>query len=218
MTSPRLTLFHSPNSRSTGALLLLEELGAPFDLHVVNLKAGEARTPAFLRVNPLGKVPAVKHGEALITEQVAVFLYLADLCPAAKLAPALDDARRGPYLRWLVTYGSCFEPAVVDRAMKREPAQRGMSPYGTFEELFAVLITQLETSPYLLGAQISAADLLWGIGLAWTTQFKLIPEHPAVAAYVGRVMSRPAAVKVREEDAARAAEFERANAAASSAA
>ena len=72
-----ITLFHSPNTRSTGALILLEELGAPYTLHVLNMKAGEQRQPAFLAVNPLGKVPAIRHRGVLVTEQVAVFIYLA---------------------------------------------------------------------------------------------------------------------------------------------
>src|ERR1700761_5376389 len=125
-----ITLFHCPQSRSSGALTLLEELEAPYKLHVLNMKAGEQRRPEYLAVNPLGKVPAILHRGELVTEQVAIFIYLADLFPQAGLAPALDDRLRGPYLRWLVYYGSCFEPAVVDRGLKREQAPLAMSPYG----------------------------------------------------------------------------------------
>jgi glutathione S-transferase len=206
MTSAALRLFHAPNTRSAGALMLLEEIGQPFTLHTVNMKAGEQQQPAFRKLNPLGKVPTLKHGEAMITEQVAIFLYLADLFPAAKLAPALDDMQRGPYLRWLVTYGTCFEPAVTDIALKREPPAYAMSAYGSFDALFASLVSQLEAGPYLLGDRFSAADLLWGIGLSWTTMFKLLPDHPTIAAYISRVMERPAVVKVREQDAALAAQ------------
>ena len=115
----KVTLFHSPSTRSTGALTLLYELGAQFDLHVLNFKAAEQRGAAYLAINPMGKVPAVKHGEALVTEQVAVFLYLADLYPEAGITPAVGDPLRGPYLRWMAYYGSCFEPALIDRALKR---------------------------------------------------------------------------------------------------
>jgi glutathione S-transferase len=87
----RVTLFHAPNTRSTGALALMEELGADFELQVLNFKASEQRGAAYLAVNPMGKVPAVKHGDALITEQVAVFLYLADLYPDA--GPGATDRR-----------------------------------------------------------------------------------------------------------------------------
>ena len=110
-----VTLFHSPNSRSGSALVLLEELGADYELKVLNLKTGEQRQPAYLAVNPMGKVPAIRHGDAVVTEQVAVYLYLADLYPEAGLAPAIGDPLRGPYLRWMAFYGSSFEPALMDR-------------------------------------------------------------------------------------------------------
>src|SRR5580704_8870559 len=101
MTADRkITLYHSPNTRSSGALLLLEELGAPYELQVLNMKAGEQRQPGYLAINPMGKVPAVRDGDALVTEQVAIFLYLADRFPEAKLAPAISDPLRGPYVRW----------------------------------------------------------------------------------------------------------------------
>src|ERR1700760_3096024 len=152
----QVTLFNSPNTRSTGALILLEELGAAYNLHVLNMQAGEQRQPAFLAVNPMGKVPAIRHGDALVTEQVAIYLYLADLFPAAGLAPKPTDPARGPYLRWMVFYAACFEPAVVDRAMKREPGQLAMSPYGDFETVLATLSAQLKRGPYILGEAFSA--------------------------------------------------------------
>src|SRR5664279_1806432 len=101
-----LTLFHLPNTRSTGALILLEELGAPYELHVLNRKISEQRSAPFLAVNPMGKVPALLHDGALVTEQAAIYIYLADLFPEAGLAPAIGDSLRGPYLRWMVFYGS----------------------------------------------------------------------------------------------------------------
>jgi glutathione S-transferase len=132
-----MTLFHAPNSRSTGVRILLEELGAPYTLRVLNLQAGEQRQAAYLAVNPMGKVPAILHGDALVTEQVAIYLYLADLFPGAGLAPGLSDRRRGPYLRWMAFYGACFEPALTDKAMKREAGPAMMSPYGTCEAVLA---------------------------------------------------------------------------------
>jgi len=201
----KLTFFHSPNTRSTGALILLEELGAPYELHVLNMKAGEQRQPPYLALNPMGKVPAIKHGDAFITEQVAIFIYLADLFPEAGLAPPIGDPLRGPYLRWLVYYASCFEPAVVDRALKREPAPPRMSPYGDFDTMLRTLLEQLAKGPYVLGERFSAADVLWGTALAWMTAFKLVPETPVVTAYVDRMNARPAAVRVRTKDAELAA-------------
>ncbi len=206
MTTDRhVTLFHSPNTRSFGALLLLEELNADHELHVLNMKAGEQRGAAYLAVNPMGKVPALRHGDALVTEQAAVFIYLADLYPEAGLAPAIGDPLRGPYLRWRVTYGSCFEPAVVDRAMKRGPAPASTSPYGDFDTMLATLTGQLARGPYLLGDRFSAADLLWGTALTWTTMFKLVPELPLLADDMARVNARPAMARARARDAALAA-------------
>jgi glutathione S-transferase len=204
--SSKITLFHAPNTRSTGTLILLEELQAPYDLHVLNMQAGEQRQPAFLAVNPMGKVPAILHADALVTEQVAIYIYLADLFPQAGLAPTLSDPLRGPYLRWMAFYAACFEPAVVDRAMKRDPAPAAMSPYGDFDTVMSTLTAQLDAGPYMLGQKFSAADVLWGTALHWITMFGLVPETPAIKAYVERITTRPAALRVKEKDAALAAE------------
>lgn len=203
-----LTLFHAPNTRSTGVRILLEELEAPHRLHVLDTKAGEHRDPAYLAVNPMGKVPAIRHGEAIVTEQAAIYLYLADLFPEKGMAPPIGDPLRGPYLRWMVYYGSCFEPAVIDRAMERDAPPRMMSAYGDFDTVLATVLGGLSTGPYLLGERFTAADVLWGTALTWTTGFKLIPEEPAIMAYVARAKGRPAALKVAEADAALAAEQE----------
>jgi glutathione S-transferase len=211
----RVTLYHSPNTRSSGALLLLEELGADYDLHVLNMKAGEQRQAEYLSVNPLGKVPAIRHGDALVTEQGAIFIYLADLYREAGLAPALDDPLRGSYLRWLVFYGSSFEPAVVDFAMKREPGTPAMSPYGDYGTVIETVVAQLRQGPYLLGDRFTAADVLWGMALSWTTMFKVVPERPEIMDYVARMRTRPALARVQEIDAKLAAEHEAAAQAAS---
>jgi glutathione S-transferase len=146
-------------------------------------------------------VPTLRHGDALVTEQVAVFLYLADLYAEAGLAPAIGDPLRGPYLRWMVYYGSCFEPALVDRAMKRDPAPSSTSPYGDYETMLATLTAQLAPGPWMLGERFSAADVLWGTALRWTTMFKLVPESPLFTDYIARVAARPAAVRARAKDA-----------------
>jgi len=208
MAGDTIIFFHSPNTRSSGVRILLAELGAPHELRPVNMKAGEQRKPGFLAVNPMGKVPAILHRGALVTEQVAIFIYLADLFPQAGLTPALDDPRRGPYLRWLAYYGACFEPAVVDRALKRDPPPPSMSPYGDHDTMLRTLTDQLATGPYLLGEQMTAADVLWGTALAWTTAFKLVPESPEIMRYVERLTARPSVGRVKALDAALAAEHE----------
>lgn len=200
-TSPRVTFFHAPQSRSGGTRALLEELGVDYDLHVLNLKAGEQRQREYLAINPMGKVPAIRHGDVLITEQPAVFLYLADLYPETKLAPLIGDPLRGPYLRWMVFYGSCFEPALIDKSMQREPAPPSTSPYGDFDTMLKTLTDQLDQGPYLLGETFSAADVLWGTALNWTTMFKLVPELPVIRAYIDRVISRPAMQRAAAKDA-----------------
>jgi glutathione S-transferase len=203
--APQLTLYHCPHSRSTGVLTLLEELHAPYELHVMNMKKGENREAAYLAVNPMGKVPAIRHGDAVITEQVAIYLYLADLFPDAKLAPPLGDPERGPYLRWMAFYGSCFEPAVIDRWMKREPADKSACGYGDFDDMFSTMMTQLSKGPYLLGDRFSAVDVLWGASLGWMSAFDLLPKRREIADYVARVQGRPAAVAAGEKDSQLAA-------------
>jgi glutathione S-transferase len=152
----------------------------------------------------MGKVPAIVHGDALVTEQGAIYIYLADLFPEAGLAPAIGDPLRGPYLRWLVFYGSSFEPAIIDRALQREPARVSTSPYGDYDTMLATLTEQLRKGPYLLGERFTAADILWGSALRWTVAFKVAPELPEIVSYIARVTARPsfAAVTARDADLA----------------
>lgn len=201
-----LEFFHAPHSRSGAVRVLLEELGAPYTLNVVNMKAGEQLEPAYRAINPMGKVPAIRHGGAVVTEQVAIFIYLADRFPGAGLAPALDDPLRGPYLRWIAFYGSSFEPAAVDKALKREPGMRAMSPYGEFDTVIATLAGQMATGPWLLGERFTAADILWGTALRWMTSFGLVEKTPAIEAYLARFGERPLVQKADAADAALAAE------------
>jgi glutathione S-transferase len=209
MTADRnITFFHSPQTRSSGALTLLEELGAPFELKILNMKAGEQRQPAFLAINPLGKVPTLLDGDALVTEQVAIFIHLADRFPEARLAPATDDPRRGPYLRWLVYYAACFEPAVLDKFQGLDPAPPTQAPYGDYESMLGVVEAQLAKAPYLLGDRMTAADVLWGTALNWVLMFGLVPKRPVFVDYAARMADRPAARRVTERDAALAAEHE----------
>ncbi|AHX15324.1 glutathione S-transferase [Dyella jiangningensis] len=205
MTTPRVTFYHAPNSRSGGTRALLEELGVEYDMHVLNFKHNEQRQAPYTDVNPMGKVPAIWHNGGLVTEQPAVYLYLADLYPEKGLAPPIGDPLRGPYLRWMVFYGSSFEPALVDRAMKREPVQASTCPYGDWDTMFNTLVAQLERGPYMLGERFTALDVLWGSALRWTTLFKLVPELPVITAYIERIASRPAIQRATALDAELAA-------------
>lgn len=203
-----IIFYHAPQTRSSGVRILLEELGAPYELRPVNMKVGEQRQAAFLAVNPMGKVPAIVDDGALVTEQGAIFLHLADRFPAKALAPAIGDPLRGPYLRWMVFYGSAFEPAVCDHAIKREPGPVSLMPYGTFDATLDTLVCQLRGGPYLLGDRFTAADVLWGTALGWTTMFGVVPKLPEIMAYIERVEGRPAYRRVQVADAALAAEHQ----------
>ncbi len=204
MTS-RVTLYYAPHSRALGALALMEELGVPFDLQVLNLKTKEQRGEKYLAVNPMGKVPAVVHDGAVITEQPAVYMYLAELYPEKGLAPRIGDPLRGPWLRWMAFYGSSFEPAVVDRSRKGDPVAPSTSPYGDFDTMFKTLDTQISKGPWILGDRFTAADILWGVALKWTTGFGLVPETPGIKAYVERVNALPSVVRANAKEAGYAA-------------
>jgi glutathione S-transferase len=196
-----ITLFHSPQTRSSGALALLEELNAPYHLHALNMKAGEHRQSDFLSLNPMGKVPAILHGDVLVTEQVAIGIYLADLFPEAGITPAIGDALRGPYLRWYVFYAACFEPALIDKALKREPGPVAMVPYGDLKMTLDTVITQLSAGPWLLGERFTAADVLWGTALTWMTGFGLVEPVAPIKSYIDRWNARPSVARVAKIDA-----------------
>lgn len=201
-----VTLHHAARARSTGVLCLLEELGAPHTLNLVRVRAGEGRRPEFLAINPLGKVPALTdaHG-AVVTEQVAIFLHLADAFPQAGLAPPGGDALRGPYLRWMVFHAAAFEPAVIDRAMERGPPKPGLSHYGTYDDAMAVVRGMLAPGPFVLGERFSAADILWATSLEWTMAFGVVPKEPLFEECVARVVARPAMRRARRRDSERPA-------------
>jgi glutathione S-transferase len=200
-TNHPITLFHAPQTRSSGALALLEELNAPYKLHSLNMKAGEQRQSAYLSLNPMGKVPAILHGDTLVTEQVAIGIYLADLFPEAGITPAIGDALRGPYLRWYVFYAACFEPALVDKAMKREPGPVAMVPYGDLTTTLNALTTQLSKGPWILGDRFTATDVLWGTALTWMVGFGLVDAVAPIRNYIDLWNARPSVAKVAKIDA-----------------
>ncbi|HET9680359.1 MAG TPA: glutathione S-transferase family protein [Gammaproteobacteria bacterium] len=198
----QIDFYHWSRSRSTMVRALLEELNADYTLHLVNIEADEQHTTEYRAINPMGKVPAIVHDGALVTEVPAIYIYLADLFPEAGMAPTIGDAMRGPYLRWLVFYGSCFEPALLDRTLEREPPPRVAAGYGDYDSVIKTLTDQLQRSPYLLGEWFTAADVLWGRALYWATSLKLIEEQPVIRNYIDRVMGRPAIKRALKKDAA----------------
>src|SRR5712691_2808981 len=141
----------------------------------------------------MGKVPALRHGDVVITEGAAICTYLADEFPRAKLNVPIGEARRGIYLKWLFFGPSCIEPAMMDRAFPRkEEARRGALGYGDFDTVMDVVGKAVAKSPYIMGEQFTAADVVIGSGLRWGTLFKLLPERPEFASYLARLNERPA--------------------------
>lgn len=132
-------------------------------------------------------------------------MYLTELAPRAGLAPAPGDALRGDYLRWMVFYGSAFEPAVVDRAVQRAAAPRSICPYADHDTVMAALAQRVDDGPWWLGACFTVADVLWGYALGWTSAFGLLPELPGLRDYLARVQARPAFQCVQALDAELAA-------------
>ncbi|PYF80482.1 glutathione S-transferase [Marinomonas alcarazii] len=195
-----ITLYHAPQTRGTGVWVLLEELGIPYDMKVLNFKIGENQQPEFLAINPLGKFPTLVHNGTVVTEQVACYLYLADLFPEKGLAPALNDPKRGAYLRWMAYQGSSFEPAVIDKAFNRPPVEASQSSYGSFDKMLKTLFDQIAKGPYLLGEEFYAVDILWGLSLKWCRMFGLITTNPVVDAYIDRVTSRTTFTSVEKQE------------------
>lgn len=195
-----VVLYYNPHSRATGVRVLLEELGVPYELRVLDFRKNEQRSPSYLAVNPMGKIPAVTVDGELVTEQAAIYTYLAECFPEKKLAPMPGEKGRGEFLRWMAFYGSCFEPALVDRALKREPGKPSMMPYGDYATTIKTLADHLEKHPYMLGDRFSALDTLWGKGLEWTMGFGIVEKHPAFTAYVERLQARPSFQKSMTKD------------------
>jgi glutathione S-transferase len=200
-----LTLYHCSPSRSAIVLWMLEEIGEPYDIHLLSMKSGENRQPEYLAVNPMGKVPALRHGDVVITEVAAICTYLADAFPAAKLNVPIGDRRRGPYLKWLFFSPGVLEPAIMDRAFPRkDEAPRAALGYGDFDTAMDTVAKAVTPGPYLLGDQFTAADLVVGSTLRWAIGFKLIPERQEFVDYVARFADRPAAKRAQAKDDAMA--------------
>jgi glutathione S-transferase len=201
----KLTLYHASPSRSSIVLWMLEELGEPYDIHLLSLNKGENRLPDYLAVNPMGKVPALRHGDTVVTEVAAICTYLADEFPRARLNVPHGDPRRGAYLKWLFFGPSCMEPAMTDRTFPRkEEPRRGALGYGDYDTVMNVVAQALSPGPYLMGEQFTAADLIIGSNIRWGMMFRMVPERPEFKAYAERIAARPAAQRAEARDKAMA--------------
>jgi glutathione S-transferase len=187
-----MQLYWSPRSRAFTTLWLMEETGQPYERVLTDISTGAQRKPEYLAVNPMGKVPALKDGEATMGEAAAICAYVAERYPEAKLAPPVGDPLRAKYLYWLFFGPSCVEPAIVQLATKLEmnPVSAG---WGDAQRVFDVLDGALEKGPWLLGENFSAADVAIGSGLNYMVRlFKMVPSRPSFDAYIDRCVARPA--------------------------
>jgi glutathione S-transferase len=192
-----ITFYTNPMSRGRIVHFLLEELGVPYDMKILDLEKGDHKKPDYLKINPMGKVPAIVNRGIVITEVAAICTYLADTYPKAALAPKLDDPQRGTYLRWLFFGAGCVEPAIVDKLFSRPPVERkGALGYGSYEDTLNALETALEPGPWILGERFSAADVYVGSQIQWGTMVKALEPRPVFQKYLERIAARPAMQKM----------------------
>src|SRR5262249_12576961 len=160
------------------------------------------KSPDYLAINPMGKVPALRHGDTVVTETAAICAYLADAFPAAALAPPSGNRLRGPYYRWLFFGAGPLEAAWPNQALGFvvPPDRERMAGYGNFATVLNALEGALARGAYLVGESFTAADLYIGANLGFGLQFGMIDKRPAFVSYVSRLSSRPAAVRAKEID------------------
>jgi len=192
-----LELYHNPQSRAAFTHWLLEEIGCDYTIRPVAYNDGSMRTPEFLAINPMGKIPAIKDGETIVTETMAIAIYLADTYKSPNdLAPAVYDSRRGEYLRWVAFQGTCIEPAMMQAGIAFD-VSRQQAGWGSVNLVLDVLEDRLsKANPYLIGSWFTAADILIGGTLNFALQFNLFAMRPGFEKYLAAVRSRPAFRKV----------------------
>jgi glutathione S-transferase len=199
-----ITLFHHPFSRAAGALWMLEEVGVPYELRYIDIHRGEQKQPELLSLNPMGKLPTLKDGDTVVTELAAIGLYLADRYAPGRLAPPLDDPRRGPYLRWSLFSPSVVEPGLMAKAsgwQYRESA----AGWGGYDAMIGAMKSAISRD-FILGDTFSMADVIFGGTLRYMLRFNLLEPEPAFTAYAERISARPAAKRADERNAAVAKE------------
>ena len=201
-----LVLYTNPRSRGRMARWMLEEVAQPYRTEVLDFGT-TMKAPAYLAINPMGKVPALRHGEAVVTEVAAICAYLADAFPQANLAPPPGDRLRAPYYRWLFFAAGPVEAAVSNKALgfAVPPEREGMMGYGSLERVMKVLEDAMSRADYLVGGRFSAADVYIGSQIGFGLMFGTIEKRPAFQQYWQRLGARPAYTRARELDDAPAA-------------
>ncbi len=198
-----LTFYMNPMSRARIIRWMLEEAGAKYETVVLDYGTS-MKSADYLAINPMGKVPAIRHGDTVVTEGAAICAYLADAFPQAGLAPAVGSHERGSYYRWLFFGAGPVEHAVTNASFKwtaEGPEAMRRVGYGSLESVCDTLEALLaDGRDYILGESFSAADVYLGSQIAWGRQFGTLPDRPSFAPYADRITSRPAAIRARELD------------------
>jgi glutathione S-transferase len=192
MAAPRaITLYHSPASRAFTAYWMLEELGVPFSVKTIDIRKGEQKEPAYLKLNPAGKVPTLTDGEVVVSENPAIAIYLADRYGYGTLAPKIDEPDRGPYLKWMVFSTAVVDPVATLHEQKIDLPGFNFS-FGAFDDMVQVLTGVLKDREYLLGRRFSAADVVLGGTLSRLLYQKVLPQEPVLLDYNSRLTAREA--------------------------
>jgi glutathione S-transferase len=196
-----LTLYHHPFSRAAGVLWTLEEVGVPYELKFVDFAQGQQKSPELVALNPMGKIPVLVDGDTVVTEGAAIALYLADRYAAGRLAPPIDDPRRGTYLRWTLFAPSVIEPGAMAK-LNNWTFKTSQAGWGDFDAMLTTVDRALSAGDYLLGDTFSMADVVLGGTLSFMRRFKMLPASPAVVAYTDRLSERPASRRAEARNAA----------------
>jgi glutathione S-transferase len=186
-----ITLYHSPASRAFTAYWMLEELGVPFDVRTIDIRRGEQKSPAYLKLNPAGKVPTLTDGDVVVSENPAIGIYLADRYGYGTLAPRIEDRDRGAYLKWMVFATAVVDPVASLHAEKIDLPGFGFS-FGTFDDMVGVLVGALKGREYLLGERFTGADVVLGGAISNLLYRKVLPPEPALLDYHQRLTRREA--------------------------
>jgi len=196
-----ITFYHNPQSRGRIAHWMLEEVGVPYHTELLRFDQREHKSPQYLGLNPMGKIPTIKHHDTVVTEAAAICAYLADAFPATKLAPPTDSPERGTYYRWLFFGAGCVEPALVDHGFKRPQIDRPAAlGYGSYADTLNTLEKALMPGPFILGERFSAADVYIGSQIGWGLMAKTLEPRDSFKNYLARCAERPAFKRAAAQD------------------
>ncbi|HKR24951.1 MAG TPA: glutathione S-transferase family protein [Allosphingosinicella sp.] len=198
---PDLTFYTNPMSRGRIARWMLEEVGEPYATIVLDYGT-TMKGADYLAVNPMGKVPAIRHGDTVVTEAAAICAYLADAFPDKGLAPPPGHRKRGAYYRWMFFAAGPVEAVVTGKALGllAPEDKKAMAGYGSFDDTIEALAGALVPGPYICGEQFTAADVYVGAQIGWGMMFGTIDKRPVFEDYVGRLQARPAAIRANALD------------------